>query len=90
MKTAIIITGQISGNRTLLNSIDAFGNQISSLSFNGFKIEFETKKEAKKALWKAYKTLRSDKEDAQKSRLAYSKKGWLDYDASCAKIMDSE
>lgn len=90
METAIFITGQISGNRTILNSIDAFGSAISNLPFYGYKIEFGTKKEAKKALWEAYKTLRSDKEDAQKSRLTYSKNGWLDYDASCAKILDSE
>jgi hypothetical protein len=90
MKTIISITGQISGNRTILNAIDAFGKQIRNQPFNGYKIEFDTKKEAKKALWEAYKTLRSDKEDAQKSRLTYSKHGYLDYDASTAKIIDSE
>jgi hypothetical protein len=90
MKAFISITGQISGNRTLLNSIPSNGSQTTSLPFNGFKINFSTKKDAKKALWEAYKSLRSDKEDARKSLLSYSKDGFLNYDASTAKIIDGK
>lgn len=89
MKTVITITGQISGNRTLLNAIPSDGNSTKHLPFYGYAITFKTKKEAKKALWEAYKLLRQDKEDAEKSMLSYSKFGWLNYDASKAKISET-
>ena len=90
MKTSIEISGQISGNRTLLNAIPSDGNSTKSLPFYGYVVTFKTKKEAKKALWEAYKSLRQDKEDAEKSMLSYSKTGSLSYDASKAKIIDNQ
>lgn len=90
MQTSIFITGQISGNRILLNAIPSDANSTSNLQFNGYKVTFKTKAEAKKALWEAFKTLRADKEDAQKSRLSYSKHGYIDYDASTAKILSDQ
>jgi hypothetical protein len=90
MKTSILISGQISGNFTLANKISVVGNDIMELKngmFNSKIIVFETKRAAEKALWEAYKSLRQDKEDAQASRLRYSK-GYISYDASTAKITE--
>lgn len=86
MKCSIIITGQISGNFTLKRAIGGYFEEKRTM-FNGFELFFKTKKEAKKELWEAYKFLRSDKTDAQNSRLSYSKYGTLSYDASTAKIV---
>lgn len=86
MKTTITITGQISGNITLRGAIATFDSEIKKTMFNGYEITFNTKKEAKKALWEAFKYLRADKQDAQASMLAYSKSGSLRYDASRASI----
>lgn len=84
MKTEIIITGQISGNFTLRSAI--YYDECTSLPFSGFCLKFKTKKDAKKALWEAFKLLRSDREDAKNSRLSYSKNGSLRYDASRATL----
>ena len=90
MTTSIEISGQISGNSTLANSISTFDSEMKRTMFNGYKITFKTKAAAKKALWEAYKHLRADKEDARNSMLSYSKNGWLKYDASTAKILDNQ
>lgn len=56
MKTSILITGQIGGNFALKSQIG--GNyEESSLPFNGFKLTFETKKEAVAAIRSAYNSL---------------------------------
>lgn len=88
MTTSIEISGQISGNTTLANAINALDSEMKRTMFNGYKITFKTKAAAKKALWEAFKHLRSDKEDARNSMLAYSAKtGWLRYDASYARLL---
>lgn len=86
MKTTITITGQIGNNMTLRGAIETRDSETKCTMFNGYEITFATKKEAKKAMWEAYKYLKADKEDARASRLAYSKYGLLKYDASTAKI----
>lgn len=88
MKTSIQITGQVSGNRTLLNNINGVDAEIKNLPFNGYLITFSTKKAAKKALWEAFKSLRSDLTDYVASNVRYSKYGSLSYDASRAEILD--
>ena len=86
MTTSIIISGQISGNHTLASAIATYESEVRDGMFYSKIVTFPTKKAAKKALWEAFKHLRQDKEDAQASRLRYSKSGELYYDASVAKI----
>lgn len=83
MKATITIQGQISGNFLLKNKIQGTSSYVKSIN-NGFLIEFKTKKEAYKALWEAFKSLRSDSET--KTSTSYCKKYSLSYDASYARI----
>lgn len=83
MKTTIEVTGQLNGNRALVNSISC--NDRKNLPYGGYVLTFDTKKEAKKALWEAFKYMRAND---MTSRLQYSKYGWLTYDASEARIQD--
>jgi len=55
MKVQIVITGQISGNFTLLNKLDNGTSKKGML--NGFILNFDTKAEATKAIKEAYKSL---------------------------------
>lgn len=89
MKTVIEITGQINGNSKLAGAIQTHDSETKRTMFNGYAIVFKTKASAKKALWEAYKYLRIDKEDAEASRLSYSKFGSLRYDASQASIINA-
>jgi hypothetical protein len=91
MKTTIFISGQISGNHTLRNSLLTFNAEEERAMFNGFRIIFQTKKEAKKAMWEAFKELRAAEIDkygynASMGGVRYSKFGSLYYDASKAEI----
>lgn len=83
MKTQIKITGQPNGNYTLKGAISG-ATEIKRLMFGGFLLLFETKKEARKALWEAYRYLKSKEPDY--SNIHYSKYGTLNYDASNAAI----
>lgn len=87
MKTSIYISGQISGNSTLRNAIITHDCEEKKGMFNTITLTFPTKKAANKAMWEAFKMLRSDKQDAQASMLAYNK-GYIRYDASTAKISE--
>jgi hypothetical protein len=82
MKATIYISGQINGNFRLKNVLD--NGTAKSTIFNGFAVSFDTKKEAKKALWEAFKDLRS--EDNKPYNLSYSKGSAIYYDASKAII----
>lgn len=90
MKTSIIISGQISGNFTLKNALDSRELlEEKSLMFNNFELVYATKKAAKKALWEAFKYLRSTLDEPRvgsMSGLRYSKFGSLYYDASKAEL----
>ncbi len=88
MKTTIVIKGQISGNFRLLSAIQTSGSESHQTNFNGFKIVFRTKKEAKKALWEGFKYLKNEEPDFARGGILYSKYGTLRYDASCATIED--
>jgi hypothetical protein len=82
MKATIEISGQINGNSTLKGAIDCY--DVEKTMFYGYRLNFNTKKEAKKALWGAYKFLRSDSE--KRHCLRYSGGTALYYDASKAII----
>lgn len=91
MKTEIHISGQVSGNIHLTTAIVAAGNRIESVSMGMFyskTIQFETKRAAKQALWKAFKSLCADK-PSQRNKIGgikYSSGSALYYDASKAVI----
>ena len=85
MQTTITITGQISGNLRLLSAIQTFDSEVKKTIFYGYQITFRTKKQAKKALWDAYKWMRNE-EPVFKHGITYGKSGYLSYDASKAKI----
>jgi hypothetical protein len=85
MKTLIIITGSgISSKRLLLRKIRVCDSQVNELPFNNYKIEFETKKEAIKALSEAYQDMRSDWD--YKDFIDYARGRFLSYDAGTARI----
>lgn len=81
MKTEIRISGQINGNFTLKGAISG-AQDVRSTMFNGFVLAFNTKKEAKKALWDAYKSIK--REDPTDAHLSYIPGNFLTYDASKA------
>jgi len=83
MKTAIYITGSISGNFKLLSKMIGY-REYSNIQFNGFKLLYDTKKSAQKDLSEAFQRLRSDVEN--KSCITYSRGYALSYDASRARI----
>jgi len=83
MKTYIEVTGQFAGNIKLSTAIQTFDSEMQKLPFNGYKITFKTKKEAKKALWDAYKWMKAN----DYNPLKYKKSGSLSYDASRATII---
>lgn len=86
MKTSILITGQITGNRILLNALGVYDDQIKKIQFNGFDVHFNTKKEAVKALSNAYHSLKED--EPGYNGISYKRGASLSYDASIANIID--
>lgn len=88
MKTSIYISGQISGNFTLRNAIITAECEEKK-EFNNMRLIFPTKKAARKALWDAYKSLRSNYPEmvGGLTGLRYSKLGGLYWDASKAEIV---
>ena len=80
MKAGIFISGGISGNFKIKNAITCF--DIEKGSFNSFFCNFETMKEAKKALKDAFKYMKNNDLDVELS----SDKTTLYYDASTARI----
>ena len=60
--TAIYISGQISSNFKLLSAI---GGRHERTEFNGFKINFNSKKEAVKAIRNAYNKLIQDEPECK-------------------------
>ena len=81
MKTQIVITGQISGNSTLRNAIKCDEPAAQGMYYS-YIYTFKTKRAACKALWDAYRYLRSEGETC----LSYLPKRCLNYDASYARI----
>jgi hypothetical protein len=87
MKTTIMITGQIMSVSTLKSAIQTNDCEVKKF-FNDYKLIFNTKKEAVKALSDAYQHLRSDKEDWEASCPNYRRGMSLSYDAGRAYICD--
>jgi len=84
MITVIEIKGQIQGNSTLRNAIVKAGSQDQRTNNGGYRIEFNTKKEARRALWDAYRKIRQD----EPGEVSYSPGTILSYDASTARISE--
>ena len=65
MKAQITISGQINGNFKLKSKIACNGNytSIEKGVFNSFHINFDTVGEAKKALRKAWKSIKSENDN---------------------------
>ena len=87
MQTTISISGGINGNSHLKSAICTSNSEEISTRFGGYKIIFQTKKEANKALWEAYKKLRS--EEPKLTHLRYFAGYSLSYDASRAEILEN-
>lgn len=81
MKAIIRIRGQVSGNSKLLAAITTIDSKSGSSSFNGYNVEFPSRKAAYLALWHGYLSLRL--EPGFKHGVSYSR-GYLYYDASSA------
>jgi len=89
MRTIIIITGGISGNYILRNKIRTINSKEEKARFNGFKIIFNTKKEAVKTLSDAYQSLRAEEPDYAKYGILYTRGCSLSYDQSEAVIVEA-
>ena len=88
MKIKIKISGQIGGNSELLRKLNS--GDYSKGMFNSFYIEYQSMKEAKKAMNEAYKSLKQECRESQVPLPSISKdKKYLSYDASNAKILDN-
>ena len=83
MKAQIKISGQISGNFTLLRALNN-GNYSKGM-FNSFYIKFNTIGEAKKAIASAYKKLKSEETECRITK--YKDNSGMNYDASNAEIL---
>lgn len=91
MKTIIKVTGQIHGNHILVNELSSEGLvNIKEGMFFSKELVYETKKFARKALWKAFCSLRqADKDTNGKTDMTtrYAKGHAVYYDASKAEII---
>jgi hypothetical protein len=88
MKIKIKISGQIGGNSELLRKLNS--GDYSKGMFNSFYIEYQSMKEAKKAMNEAYKSLKQECRESQVPLPSISKdKKYLSYDASNAEILDN-
>lgn len=88
MKAQITINGQINGNFYLKSAISCNGNytSIEKGSFNSFHINFDTVKEAKNALRKAWKQIKSEAENIRNRDGLNQDCTNLNYDASTAQL----
>ena len=87
MRTQIRISGQVAGNNRLHLHINRDAEKCERF-FQDFILTFRTKKEVKKALWNAFRNLKSLERDFYKEGGISYKPGYgLRYDASYAKII---
>ena len=84
MRTVIEISGQIRGNSTLRNAIITTGSQEQRTQSGGYRIKFNTRKEARRSLWDAYRKIRRD----EPGEVSYSPGTTLSYDSSTARISE--
>ena len=86
MKAKIFISGQIMGNRTLLNAISCY--DVKDGMFNSYHCYFDSLGDAKKAIRDANKTIKQDLDADQKRCLSMAKDAsFLSWDASTAQIL---
>jgi len=86
MKAKIFISGQIMGNRTLLNAISCY--DVKDGMFNSYHCYFDSMADAKKAIREANKTIKQDLDADQKHCLSMAKDAsFLRWDASTAQIL---
>jgi len=89
MKAKIFISGQIMGNRTLLNAISCY--DVKNGMFNSFHCYFDSIGDAKKAIRDANKSIKADLDREQRHCLSMSKDALcLSWDASTAQVMKCE
>lgn len=89
MRTTVKITGELGGNRKLLNRIQSIDSTVEEYRFNNYGVIFNTKKEAVKALSKAYQSLKYEEPNYFKNGgMQYLRGYGLYYDASKAVIID--
>ena len=88
MKTAIYISGQVSGNFKLMNVIPGAIERRECI-FNSKVLIFQTREQAYHALWLGWLQLRRDEPDSVNriGGIMYLKKRRLIYDASKAEIV---
>jgi hypothetical protein len=86
MKAQVTISGQIGGNFKLKSKIACNGNytSIENGMFNSFYINFDTVGEAKKALRKAWKQIKSEDDSLTNFDGMNKDYSVLNYDASKA------
>ena len=86
MKAKIFISGQIMGNRTLLNAISCY--DVKDGMFNSYHCYFDSIGDAKKAIREANKTIKQDLDADQSNCLSMAKDAsFLRWDASTAQIL---
>ena len=86
MKAKIFISGQIMGNRTLLNAISCY--DVKDGMFNSYHCSFDSLGDAKKAIREANKTIKQDLDADQSHCLSMAKDAsFLRWDASTAQIL---
>ena len=86
MKAKIFISGQIMGNRTLLNAISCY--DVKDGMFNSYHCYFDSIFDAKKAIREANKTIKQDLYADQRHCLSMAKDAsFLSWDASTAQIL---
>lgn len=84
MKAEVKIIGQVRANRVLRDAIIAVGAPEPHNTRHGYRISFQTKKEARRTLWMAYRRLHG--KTLMYGGLTYQRTGILAYDSSRAHI----
>ena len=86
MKAKIFISGQIMGNRTLLNAISCYN--VKDGMFNSYYCYFDSLGDAKKAIREANKSIKQDLDSDKRHCLSMAKDAsFLSWDASTAQIL---
>ena len=86
MKAKIFISGQIMGNRTLLNAISCY--DVKDGMFNSYHCYFDSIGDAKKAIREANKTIKADLSPDERHCISMAKDAsFLRWDASTAQIL---
>lgn len=89
MKAIIYIQGAISSRHTLRTAIAGADEEYTERASGNISMVFQTRKAAKKALWEAFKYLRSSLDEPRVNcigGLRYGKQSFLAYDAATATL----